>query len=106
MCQFHRRMERDINRDIDLSAFISRGGFGGGVSIPDDQHQAVVVQEILDGIAEMGSIYVDVAELWIDGYTAPEISEILGIAEGTVRSRLRKTRERVREYLEITAPSD
>lgn len=106
MCQFHRRMERDINRDIDLSAFISRGGFGGGVSIPDDQHQAVVVQEILDVVAEMGSIYVEVTELWIEEYTAPEISERLGVAEGTVRSRLRKIRERVREYLEISALSD
>ena len=36
---FYRRMKNDINRDRDLSTFISRGGFGGGVSIADEQHQ-------------------------------------------------------------------
>ena len=39
---FHRRMKNDINRDINLAPFISRGGFGGGVSIADAQHQAVI----------------------------------------------------------------
>lgn len=97
---FQRQMQRDANRDTDLASLISRAAFGGGVSIADEQHQAVVVQEILDVIAEMGSIYVDVAKLWIEEYTAPEISEILGIAEGTVRSRLRKIRERVQAYLD------
>lgn len=44
------------------------------------------------------SSYSDVAILWIEGYPAPEISERLDIAEGTVKSRLRKIRERVRVY--------
>ena len=100
---FYRRTEREANRDIDLSAFINRGGFGGGVSIADDQHQEVVAQEIWDVVAEMGSIYLDVAELSVKGFTAPEISERLGVAEGTVKSRLRKIREKVQEYLEISA---
>ena len=101
---FHRRMGRDANRNIVLEAFISPGAFGGGMSIADEQHQAVVAQEIWDVIAEMGSIYVDVAILWVEGYTAAEISELLGIAEGTVRSRFRKIRETIQEYLEISAP--
>lgn len=103
---FYLQQERDTNRDIDLAIFINCGAFGGGVSITDAQHQAVVVQEVWDVIAEMVPIYVDVAELSIDGYTAPEISEILEIAVGTVKSRLRKIRERVHEYLGISAPSD
>ena len=43
---FHRRQQRD--RDSDLALFINPAAFGGGVSIDDEQHQTVVVQEILD----------------------------------------------------------
>ncbi|RKU23908.1 hypothetical protein C6500_00635 [Candidatus Poribacteria bacterium] len=50
---FHRRDERDTNRDIDLSSIINHAAFGGGVSITDDQHQAVVVKEIRSVISEM-----------------------------------------------------
>lgn len=104
MCQFLSPNENDINRDRNLAAFIIRGAFGGGVNIIDEQHQAVVVQEILDVIAEMGAIYIDVAILWINGHTAPEISNTLEIPEGTVKSQLRKIRERVQVYLDDAAP--
>ena len=36
---FYRQMEKHTNRNVGLAAFISRGAFGGGVSIPDEQHQ-------------------------------------------------------------------
>ncbi|MCY3721118.1 sigma-70 family RNA polymerase sigma factor [Candidatus Poribacteria bacterium] len=98
---FQRQMERYANRNIALVPFINRAAFGGGMSIPDEQHQAVITQEILDRIAALGSIYSDVVLLWIDGYTAVEISERLGIAEGTVRTRLCYIRKKVREYLQI-----
>ena len=98
---FHRREKRDTNRDIDLSSIINHDAFGGGVSIADDQHQAVVVKEIRTVISAMKSIYRDVGELHIQGHTACEISEQLEIPEGTVQSRLRKFRELIREYLEM-----
>ena len=101
---FHRRQQRDINRDLDLAAFISSSAFGGGVSIADEQHQAVIAGEIHNVIAEMKSIYRDVGELHIQGYTDFEISELLEVPEGTVKSRLRKFRQLIREYLEIDTP--
>ena len=98
---FHRRDKRDTNRDTDLSSIISHDAFGGGVSIADDQHQAVVVKEIRNVISAMKSIYRDVGELHIQGHTACEISEQLEIPEGTVQSRLRKFRQLIREYLDM-----
>ncbi|MYC78505.1 sigma-70 family RNA polymerase sigma factor [Candidatus Poribacteria bacterium] len=49
---FHRRDKRDTNRDIDFGSIINHAAFGGGVSIADDQHQAVIVQEIHTVISE------------------------------------------------------
>ena len=59
---FHRQQQRDRIRDSDLAIFISSEAFGGGVSIADEQHQAVVVKEIHNVIAEMKSIYSDVGK--------------------------------------------
>ena len=98
---FHRQQRRDRVRDSDLAAFISSAAFGGGVSIADDQHQAVVVKEIRNVIAEMKSIYSDVGKLYIKGNAIRKISELLEIPEGTVKSRLRKFRQLIREYLEM-----
>ena len=101
---FHRQQQRDRIRDSDLAAFISSAAFGGGVTIADAQHQAVVVKEIRNQIAKMKPIYRDVGELYIKGDTIREISELLEIPEGTTRSRLRKFRQLIREYLETDAP--
>ena len=98
---FHRRDKRDTHRDIDLASIINRAAFGGGVSIADDQHQAVVVKEIRTVISAMKSIYRDVGELHIQGDTLREISQQLEIPEGTVQSRLRKFRQLIEEYLQM-----
>ena len=102
---FHRQQQRDRIRDSDLAVFISSAAFGGGVSIADEQHQEVVVKEIHNVIAEMKSIYSDVGKLYIKGNTTRKISELLKIPEGTVKSRLRKFRQLIREYLETDVPS-
>lgn len=101
---FHRRGKGGINRDVDLAPFINHAAFGGGVSIADEQHQAVVVKEIHIVISEMRSIYRDVGELHIQGYTPREISRLLEIPEGTVKSRIRKFRQLIRAYLEVDTP--
>ena len=98
---FQRRDKRDTNRDIDFGSFINHAAFGGGVSIADDQHQAVIVKEIRSVISEMKPIYRDVGELHIQGHTVGEISEHLEIPEGTVQSRLRKFRQLINEYLQM-----
>ena len=99
---FHRQQRRDRIRDSDLAAFINPATFG--ISIADEQHQAVVVKEIHNVIAEMKSIYSDVGKLYIKGNTTRKISELLKIPEGTAKSRLRKFRQLIREYLEADAP--
>lgn len=98
---FHRREKRDTNRDIDLSSIINHAAFGGGVSIADDQHQTVVVAEILTVISKIKPIYREVGELYIQGDTLREIAEHLEIPEGTAQSRLRKFRELINEYLQM-----
>ena len=95
---FHRREQREANRDVDLASFINPAAFGG-VSIADEQHQAAMVQEILGVIERMKPIYKNVGKLHIRGYITPEISKLLGIPEGTVTSRLRKFRQLIWEYL-------
>ena len=100
----HRQQRRDRIRDSDLAVFISSAAFGGGVSIADEQHQAVIVKEIHNLIAKMKPIYSDVGKLYINGYTNLEISELLEIPEGTAKSRLRKFRQLIREYLETDTP--
>ena len=93
--------QRRNNRNIDLASFISRAAFGGGVSIADEQHQAVVVKEIHNVISKMKPIYRDVGKLHIQGNTTREISQQLKVAEGTVRSRIRKFQQLIQEYLEV-----
>lgn len=102
---FHRRQEKDGHKEVSLAPFINTAAFGGGVSIADEQHQAVVAKEIRNLIVKMKSIYRDVGELHIQGYTDREISNILEIAEGTVKSRLRKFRQLIRVYLEMDTPA-
>lgn len=101
---FHRQQQRDRVKDSDLATFISSGAFGGGISVANEQHQAVVVKEIHNVIAEMKSIYSNVGKLYIKGHTTLEISELLGIPEGTAKSRLREFRRLIREYLETDEP--
>ena len=59
------------------------------------------MKEIRNLIAEMKPIYRDVGELHIQGYTNREISRLLEIPEGTVKSRIRKFRQMIQEYLEM-----
>ena len=81
---FHRRDERDTHRDIDLSSIISHTAFGGGVSITDDQHQAVVVKEIRSVISERfcrsytTHIITQVATAEIEGIQMPFLAENSG----------------------------
>ena len=98
---FHRRDKRDTHRDTDFASIINHAAFGGGVSITDDQHQAAVVKEIRNVISQMKPIYRDVGELHIQGHTLREISKQLEIPDGTAKSRLRKFRQLINEYLQM-----
>ncbi len=60
------------------------------------------VDQILDVVEEMGSIYVEVVELWADGLTEAESAEVLNISPNTVKSRRNKIRKVARERFGVS----
>ena len=62
--------------------------------------------EIEDVVEEMGSIYVEVYELWEQGLTETELAGVLKISQNTVKSRRHKIRKVVRERLGVSLPSE
>ena len=64
------------------------------------------VQEIREVVEEMGSIYVEVFELWGQGLTEAESAVVLKIPPNTVKSRRNKIRRVVRERFGVTLPPE
>lgn len=63
--------------------------------------------ELIGMIQRLSPAYRAVFNLYvIDGFTHPEISEILGISEGTSKSNLMKARENLKKMLEKTNRRD
>ena len=89
---------RRQRRQRDFEAFAAWLGYGGRATVDDLQLQEVLKKEILDFLASQPAIYRDVVELRIEGHTAPQIAEQLGLAVGTVKSRLNTFRRRLEEY--------
>ncbi len=80
--------------------------------IAEEQQAAILEQELLRTlrwnevsaiIDEIEPIYKDVVELWLEGWTFAEISERLGIPEGTAKSRNRKFINQLREHFGVSA---
>lgn len=59
------------------------------------------VHEVWEIVEELGSIYVDVLELWERGLTEAESAAVLNIPPNTVKSRRNKIRKVVRERLGV-----
>ena len=59
------------------------------------------VHEVWEIVEELGSIYVDVLELWKQGLTEAESAAVLNIPPNTVKSRRNKIRKVVRERLGV-----
>ncbi|RKU35314.1 hypothetical protein C6495_05700 [Candidatus Poribacteria bacterium] len=95
LCTDYWRKQR---RQTEFEAFASWLGYGVRSTIADSPLQEVLKGEILEFLASQQAIYQDVVNLRIEGYTAPQIAEQLGLAEGTVKSRLNTFRRRLREY--------
>lgn len=66
-----------------------------------EQYWEPLWTEVLEIIHKMGSIYVDVVELWLQGWTSTEIGKQLGIPEGTVKSRQNTIRREIRVYFGV-----
>ena len=60
------------------------------------------IHEIREVVEEMGSIYVEVFELWEQGLTEAESADVLKIPPNTVKSRRNKIRKVVRERLGVS----
>ena len=56
-------------------------------------------------LEEMGSIYKDVIELWLEGWTFVEIGAKLGISENTAKSRKRIFVDRLRKHFGVSPPN-
>ncbi len=62
------------------------------------------VSEILEVVEGMDPIYVEVVELWAQGFTERESASVLNISVNTVKSRRNKIREVVRGRLGVSRP--
>ena len=103
LCVDYWRRQR---RQRDFEVFAAWLGHGGRATVDDLQLQEVLKKEVLEFLASQPEIYRDVMELRIAGHTAPEIAKALGLAEGTVKSRLNTFRRRLEEYYLSDESSD
>ena len=60
------------------------------------------VDKIREIAKELGSIYVEVVELWAQGLTEIESADVLKISPNTVKSRRNKIRKIVRDRLGVS----
>ncbi|MYK19601.1 sigma-70 family RNA polymerase sigma factor [Candidatus Poribacteria bacterium] len=60
------------------------------------------VSEIRETVKELGSIYVEVFDLWAEGLTEIESAAVLGIFPNTVKSRRNKIRKFLRERVSVS----
>ena len=71
-----------------------------------DYYTQECLLEIREVVEEMGSIYVEVYELWEQGLIEAESADVLNISQNTVKSRRYKIRKVVRERLGVSLPSE
>ena len=76
--------------------------FGATIARPDRQAQAVQLEELIqEGLKELGHEHREIMVLRdIENLSYKEISEITGLAEGTVKSRLFRARVALKEYIQ------
>ena len=67
-----------------------------------ERHQHKLIDEIREVVEDMGSIYVEVFELWLQGLTEAASAAVLKIPPNTVKSRRNKIRKVIRERLGVS----
>ena len=89
-----RKVRRLREREIPLDDLLPVGDERGGTTDPMLRAR---LHHAIDSLPEVYRIPVILHD--IEGYTHPEIAAIVGVAEGTCRSRLSMARARLREAL-------
>lgn len=85
----HRLREREVLTDVEV-----------GSNTPAPNVEAVSAEELMHCISELPDRYRTVFNLFaVDGYSHTEISEMLGIAEGTSRSYFFRARQLLQEKI-------
>ncbi len=76
--------------------------FGTSISRPDKQAQAVELEAVIqEGLNSLGSEHREIIVLRdIENLSYSEISEITGLAEGTVKSRLFRARVALKQFVQ------
>jgi RNA polymerase sigma-70 factor (ECF subfamily) len=102
--KFLARRSQNKHQDIDDTpeSKINANPFGGQVFRPDEKALGNELHEILkDGLGSLSEEHRAVIVLRdVEGMTYQEISEVLEIAEGTVKSRLYRARVTLKDYVE------
>jgi RNA polymerase sigma-70 factor (ECF subfamily) len=96
-----RKVKRFRERETDLEDVhpISSDGAGGSSADP------VLRERLHRAISDLPEIYRTTVIMHdIEGYTHTEIAEVLGVAEGTCKSRLSQARAQLRAALSDLAP--
>ena len=89
-----RRVKRLKTRETELDDAIPIHGDAGGGSDPILRDR---LQKAIDGLGEIYRTTLIMHDL--EGYTHQEIADVLGVAEGTCKSRLAVARAQLRETL-------
>jgi RNA polymerase sigma-70 factor (ECF subfamily) len=89
-----RRVKRLKTRETELDDAIPLHGEGHGGSDPILRDR---LQKAIDGLGEIYRTTLIMHDL--EGYTHQEIADVLGVAEGTCKSRLAVARAQLREQL-------
>lgn len=95
-CQDHRR---DEEKRQELMEFAQKQH---AAVLEQELYRALRQNEVFAVIDEMETIYKEVVELWVKGWTSIEIGEKLSIPESTVKSRKRAIIRKVREHFGVS----
>jgi RNA polymerase sigma-70 factor, ECF subfamily len=96
-----RKVKRFRERETDLEDVHPIGSDGAGAYTVDP----VLRDRLHRAIANLPEIYRTTLIMHdIEGYTHTEIAEVLGVAEGTCKSRLSQARAQLRSVLADLAP--
>lgn len=69
------------------------------LSVPDESHRLALQQQLSMALMTLDEDQRAVVSLhFVEGYTASEVAEILGVQEGTVKSRIDRAKKKLKNF--------